>query len=316
MFRGHRISCHAMSQKMGPENKPYLNISAYQFFRIENPESLKPQLAELCEKNNVMGTLLLTPEGLNVALAGLEQNVRNWISQFEAMGFTDFWFKESFSDHLPFDKLQIKLKQEIISVRNPALDPLTRKAESIDPQNLKAWLDEGRDFTLLDTRNGYEMRMGTFAKAVGLGIEEFQDFEASLEKRKEKLNPEKPLVMFCTGGVRCEKAAFAARDAGFKEVYQLEGGILNYFEQCGGAHWNGECFVFDKRVGVLPSLEESQSLLCWACGEPLSIEDQSSADYVYRKSCPYCIEGTDGVTAKMQASDLATDPLTSQESKR
>jgi UPF0176 protein len=279
----------AMCRNMNPAPKAYVNLSGYRFMAIEEPESKRENLLALCQKHAVMGTLLLTPEGLNVAIAGLEKNVRQWVRDFEALGFTGFWLKESFSDHLPFDKIQVKLKREIISVRNPALDPLKRTAQNIRPEDLKSWLDEGRDFTLLDTRNNYEIRMGAFRKAVGLGIEEFQNFETSLRSQTEKLDPAKPLVMYCTGGVRCEKAAFAAADAGFQEVYQLEGGILNYFEKCGGDHWAGECFVFDKRVGVLPNLEESQSLLCWACGEPLSVEDQKSPDYVYRKSCPYCV---------------------------
>ncbi len=275
---------------MTESQKAYLNISAYRFLPIESPELLKSNLEDLCVRHGVRGTILVAPEGLNLALSALEATMRAWIKDFEAMGYGGFWYKESYSDHLPFDRLQVKHKREIISVRNEKLDPLSRRAKKISPDELKAWLDEGRDFTLLDTRNIYEVRMGTFEKARDLGIEEFQDFEKRLHDNREALGPKKPMVMFCTGGIRCEKAAFAASDAGFEEVYQLEGGVLNYFEKCGGDHWKGECFVFDKRVGVLPNLEESKSILCWACGEPLGVEDQKSEAYVYKESCPYCVK--------------------------
>jgi UPF0176 protein len=275
---------------MSSNLKPFLNVTGYKFQPVKDPEDLQTRLEKLCSLHSLRGTVIVAPEGINVALAGLENPMRDWMAEFRFLGFEDFWFKESFSDHLPFDKLQIKLKREIISVRNDSLNPLTRVGQKISPEELKKWLDEGRDFTLLDTRNNYEMRMGSFDKAQDLRIEEFQDFEAKIREKAAELNPDRPVVMFCTGGVRCEKAAFAATDAGFKEVYQLDGGILNYFEKCGGDHWVGECFVFDKRVGVLPSLEESQSVLCWACGEPLGTEDQRSEKYVYKQSCPYCFE--------------------------
>jgi RluA family pseudouridine synthase len=152
---------------------------------------------------------------------------------------------------------------------------------------LKQWLDEGRPVTLLDTRNDYEIKLGTFKGAVAAGISHFREFPEAVRRLPDAMK-QAPVVMFCTGGIRCEKAGPLMEREGFQQVFQLEGGILKYFEECGGAHYDGDCFVFDQRVGVDPALQEAESTLCFACLSPLTTDEQQDARYVSGVSCPYC----------------------------
>ena len=152
---------------------------------------------------------------------------------------------------------------------------------------MKKWLDEERDILLLDTRNDYELRIGTFEKAVDLDIKTFRQFPAAIEKLN--IDKDKTVVMFCTGGIRCEKASVVMENQGWNNVYQLEGGVLNYFEEVGGEHWNGDCFVFDQRVALNSELMETGIEMCFICREPLSEEEQKSEEYKIMEYCPYCI---------------------------
>ena len=162
--------------------------------------------------------------------------------------FTQFAFHEFYSAEQPFRKLKVKIKKEIITFRQPDLNVLGMRAPALAPEELKQWLDEKRDITLLDTRNEYEISMGTFDGAVNLHLNHFNE----LPKAMGEIDPAKPVVMFCTGGIRCEKAAQYMKEHGFPDVYQLDGGILGYFAKVGGAHYSGGCFVFDERVSVEP----------------------------------------------------------------
>ena len=148
-------------------------------------------------------------------------------------------------------------------------------------------LDAGEEVVVLDTRNEYECRIGTFENALELNIRSFRDFPKAIDEMDEDLK-DKPVVMFCTGGIRCEKASVVMMDAGFSNVKQLKGGILGYFEEVGGDYWNGDCFVFDRRVAVNPQLEETDVVQCYACREPLLFEEQNTGEYVIAQSCPYC----------------------------
>ncbi|MGC4004008.1 MAG: rhodanese-like domain-containing protein [Pirellulales bacterium] len=152
---------------------------------------------------------------------------------------------------------------------------------------LKTWLDEGRTVTLLDTRNEYEVKLGTFESATTLGIDRFRDFPRAVEALPEELK-ERPIVMFCTGGIRCEKAGPFMERQGFRNILQLDGGILKYFEECGGSHYRGECFVFDQRVGVDPGLAETDSSQCFRCQTPLTSVEREDSRYVAGVSCPSC----------------------------
>jgi UPF0176 protein len=170
------------------------------------------------------------------------------------------------------------------------VSPAKHPAPSLSAKTLKAWLDEGREIVLLDTRNEYEIRLGTFSNAKHLGIDTFRAFPEEI-KRLDPTLKEKTVVTFCTGGIRCEKAAPVLLNAGFKEVYQLAGGILKYFEEVGKEYYQGECFVFDRRVALNPRLEESGTVQCFNCLSPVSREEQESPDYVPDVSCPQCVNG-------------------------
>jgi len=181
----------------------------------------------------------------------------------------------------------VKIKKEIIAFGIDGIDPAHKPSPKLAPHTLKQWLDEGRPITLLDTRNDYEVKMGTFKGALVPHIDNFREFPEAVGRLPAELKKQ-PVVMFCTGGIRCEKAGPFMLREGFEEVFQLDGGILKYFEACGGAHYDGECFVFDRRVGVNAQLQETGSVLCWNCQTPLSVDEQKDVRYVYEKSCPHC----------------------------
>ncbi len=182
----------------------------------------------------------------------------------------------------------VKIKKEIIAFGVAGIDPANHPTPKLPARTLKQWLDEGRPVTLLDTRNDYEVRMGTFRGAVAARVRHFREFPGAVPRLRTELK-EQPIVMFCTGGIRCEKAGPFMERAGFKNVHQLDGGILKYFEECGGAHYDGECFVFDRRVGVDPELRETKSVLCFHCQSPLTESEQSNPRYVPDISCPHCV---------------------------
>ena len=167
---------------------------------------------------------------------------------------------------------------------------MKHRSPSIAPETLKEWLEEKRDFTLLDTRNNYEVELGTFENADHLNIRNFCHYEAQAKKIPKDLT-EKPLVVFCTGGIRCEKAAPLMKKLGFKNVLQLDGGILNYFEKTGGAHYRGDCFVFDDRVALTPTLEETDLIPCAHCGKSVTKEERRLPTFRFGKCCPHCHPG-------------------------
>ncbi|MDA0285294.1 MAG: RluA family pseudouridine synthase, partial [Planctomycetota bacterium] len=202
---------------------------------------------------------------------------------------SDLAVKESLSDHQPFTRMLIKIKNEIITFGVVGIDPRRRTSPKLPPTQLKQWLDEGRKVHLLDTRNDYEVEVGTFNNAHVLGIDHFREFPEAVRSLPDAMKDE-PVVMFCTGGIRCEKAGPFMQEQGFKNVFQLEGGILKYFEECGGDHFNGDCFVFDQRVALDPQLQETAVEQCFACQMPLTVRDQQSPTYVAGISCPHCYQ--------------------------
>ena len=271
---------------------PVLNISTYKFTPFETGElpAIRERLLAVCREQSLKGTILLSTEGINLFVAGEPANIHALLSEIRTLpGLADLAPKESFSAEQPFNRMLVKIKKEIIAFGVDGIDPARKPAPKLAPKTLKQWLDEGRPVTLLDTRNDYEVRLGTFKGAVDPRIDHFREFPEAVRKLPEELKA-RPIVMFCTGGIRCEKAGpFMVRE-GFQEVFQLDGGILKYFEECGGAHYDGECFVFDRRVGVDPELKETGSVLCWNCQMPLTVAEQKDARYVYEKSCPYCFK--------------------------
>lgn len=225
-----------------------LNIAGYKFIELQELASLKIVYLEQCEALSLKGTILLSPEGINISLAGEPENIQAFQTFLKNdLRFMDIRFHETWSAQQSFKRLKIKLKKEIITLRQPSANPVANKrAAHISPLELKQWLDEKRELTLLDTRNDYEVNFGTFNNAVNLHIDDFGEFPKSLEQIKT----DKPIVMFCTGGIRCEKAALYMLNQGYSQVYQLDGGILAYFKQVGGEHYQGACFVFDERIAL------------------------------------------------------------------
>ena len=268
-----------------------INLSCYKFAPLEGLEELRTSLQEVAKVQGLKGTILLAPEGINFFLAGTRPQLAAVLEVIRAVpGLADIAPKESPSSDQPFKRMLVKIKKEIIAFGVEGVDPARRPAKKISAQQLKQWLDEGRPVTLLDTRNDYEVRMGTFKGAVVSRIWNFRDFPAAVEKLPVALKTQ-PVVMFCTGGIRCEKAGPFMAMQGYTDVLQLDGGILKYFEEVGGAHYEGECFVFDERVGVGPDLRETGSVICFNCQMPLTVQDQQRPDYVYELTCLHCVDG-------------------------
>ncbi len=269
---------------------PVLNLSAYKFTPFTEAElpALRDRLRVRTAELGLRGTILLATEGINLFVAGPRPATDALLAELRTVpGLADLTPKESQSDERPFNRMLVKIKKEIIAFGQEGIDPARAPATRMEAATLKQWLDEGRPVTLLDTRNDYEIRLGTFKDAVVPGIDHFRDFPAAVRRLPPELK-DQPIVTFCTGGIRCEKAApFLARE-GFSNVFQLEGGILKYFETCGGAHYEGDCFVFDRRVGVDPQLQETDAVMCFACQMPLTGAEQGDPRYVPDISCPHC----------------------------
>jgi len=237
-----------------------LNISAYKFVTLPDAAALRETLLERAIALQLKGTILLAEEGINLFLAGPAETVRGFIAQLHTDArFADIVPKESWSDRQPFKKMLVKVKNEIIRMNHPTIRPAEGRAPAVAPLTVKRWLDqghddEGRPVVTLDTRNDVEIDCGTFENAIDWRITKFTEFPQALLDHKADLQG-KTVVSFCTGGIRCEKAAIFMREAGLDHVYQLEGGILKYFEEAGGAHYKGGCFVFDEREAVGVDLE-------------------------------------------------------------
>ena len=244
-----------------------LNISAYKFVPLHGTAALRATLLERAQALGLKGTVLLAEEGINLFLAGTADAVRSFVRQLASDArFADLHPKESWSATQPFGKLLVKVKREIIRMNHPAIRPASGRAPAVDSATVKRWLDQGHDdagrpVVTLDTRNAFEVEMGTFEGAVDPKITRFGEFP---EFAGKALDPAKhtKIAMFCTGGIRCEKASSYLLSQGFKEVYHLKGGILKYLEDIpeGQSLWHGECFVFDQRIALGHGLSERQVL--------------------------------------------------------
>lgn len=233
-----------------------LNVSFYRFVTLPNPEVLRDRLKVRALENGLRGSILLSHEGINGFLAGPESVLRSYLEWLfsEHPEFHGIEVKESLSTRVPFSRMLVKVKKEIITMGRPDIRPSEMTGRRIFPKQLKDWYDSKKEFVIVDTRNDYEVSQGTFKNAVHYDIGTFKEFPEKLEVEAAHLR-DKTVVMFCTGGIRCEKATALAVDLGIKEVFQLEGGILRYFEEVGGAHYRGDCFVFDHRTNVDSGLE-------------------------------------------------------------
>lgn len=243
---------------------------------------MKAKMLATFKKMSLKGTILLAPEGINLMIAGQKAQVECFLAELKCIiPAFDADIKESYTQYQPFKKLLIKLKPEAVTFGQDDIVPGAFTGPSISPEELKRWFDEDKDFTILDTRNDFEVAFGTFKNAIDPKIRSFRDFPKRIEALRPQLT-DKPIVIFCTGGIRCEKASPYLLKEGFKEVYQLEGGILNYFKECGGEHWEGDCFVFDQREALTPSLEESSLHQCRECRMPIIDADNASK---HRQKC-------------------------------
>lgn len=276
---------------MGNSMSQITVCALYKFVRLENFENLKPSLVATMEDNEVKGTLLLAEEGINGTIAGPQEgidNVLNFLEQDSRL--SPLSFKVSYNTENPFQRTKVKLKKEIVTMGVEGIDPTLTVGTYVKPKDWNALISDP-DVLLVDTRNDYEVEIGTFKNAINPDTETFREFPAYVEKNLDK-NKHKKVAMFCTGGIRCEKSTAYLKEQGFEEVYHLEGGVLKYLEEVPqeDTMWEGECFVFDSRVAVNHNLEQGQYDQCFACRFPITEEEKQSEHYVKGVSCPRCID--------------------------
>ncbi len=267
----------------------YVVCALYKFVALDNFKEMRQPLTDVLERNNIKGTLLLAHEGINGTVSGSRQAIDTlleYLNQDRRMN--PISFKESLDDEQPFYRTKVKLKKEIVTMGVEGIDPRQTVGTYVHPKDWNALISDP-DVLLIDTRNDYEIEIGTFKNAVNPKTDTFREFP---EYVKQELDPakNKKVAMFCTGGIRCEKSTAYLKEQGFEEVYHLEGGILKYLEDIpeSNSMWEGDCFVFDNRVAVNHDLEKSHYLQCYACRLPITEEDKQSEKYEAGVSCPKC----------------------------
>lgn len=270
----------------------FLNIAGYKFEQIDSLDTLIPEFQKKCDELELKGSVYLSPRGINFSISGTEENIEKYINFMESDSrFLNIPLKRTYSETQPFRRMKVRLKKEIISLGRDDINPRELTGEYVTPQELLNMYENNDDVVVLDTRNEYETRVGLFENAVDLQLDTFRDFPKAIEQLPEEYK-DKQIVMYCTGGIRCEKASAVMLKAGFTDVKQLEGGVLDYFKETGGKYWNGDCFVFDERVALDKDLNETEYIYCYICREPLSAEEKASPDFKINEYCPYCIKKT------------------------
>jgi len=288
-------------------DQPPICIAAlYHFTRFEDPASLRPGLLACVEQNEVRGTLLLASEGINGTVAGSDAGIYAVLDYIRDLpGCADLEWKESRATEMPFHRTKVRLKKEIVTMGQPDLDPLDGVGTYVDPQDWNALISDP-DTIVIDTRNDYEVQIGTFEGAIDPETKSFREFPDWFRARRAEFEAEgrtPKIAMFCTGGIRCEKSTAFVKNEGLDEVYHLKGGILKYLEQVPEAEsrWKGECFVFDERVSVKHGLDVGTHSLCRACRRPLSEADKNHEHFVEGVSCHQCYpERTDEQRARYE----------------
>ena len=266
------------------------NITGYKFIPITDRKSLQGKIQKHSNKLGLKGTVLISEKGLNFSIAGEHKAIQDFVKFLRSdKRFSEIDIKTTYNDYQPFRKMLVRIKKEIISMGIDEIDPFTFTGEKITPKELQDKLNNNEDIVLLDTRNEYEVRLGTFEDAVDLNLDSFRDFPNKIMSFDQKMK-NKEIVMFCTGGVRCEKASALMLKNGFKNVKQIDGGVIKYFEDTGGSYWNGDCFVFDDRVALDKNLNETDYILCFRCREPLNKKEIDSDKYKIDEYCPYCFD--------------------------
>ena len=275
---------------MAVNKNSVVNIAGYKFEPLVDPIDLVSLYQQKCDELELKGTMLISKNGINFSLAGTQKAIDTIIAFLEEDNrFLNIPLKVTYSNTQPFRRMKVRLKKEIISLGRMDINPRELTGKRISPQDLKNLLDNKEDVLVLDTRNEYETRVGKFENAIDLNLDTFRDFPKAIESLPEEYK-DKQIVMYCTGGIRCEKASAVMMKAGFVDVKQLEGGVLDYFKETGGAYWEGDCFVFDERVALDTELNETDYIYCYICREPLSAEEKSSPDFKINEYCPYCID--------------------------
>lgn len=263
----------------------------YHFTRFEDPGAIQTGLEKLCRVEAIRGSLILAREGVNGTIAGSRQGIDAVLAHLRALpGCEGLEHKESFATTMPFLRMKVRLKSEIVTMGEPDIDPNIAVGEYIAPQDWNALIAR-EDVAVIDTRNGYEVGIGTFEGAIDPETESFREFPQWWQENAEKFAGKK-IAMFCTGGIRCEKASSYLKREGVEDVFHLKGGILKYLEEVKTEEstWQGECFVFDQRVAVTHGLAEGSFALCYACRMPLSEDELEDAAYRKGVCCPKCAD--------------------------
>ncbi|WP_137718927.1 rhodanese-related sulfurtransferase [Methylobacillus flagellatus] len=275
----------------------YLTAALYKFVSLPDYREQQGPLLAICVANQIKGTLLLAEEGINGTIAGLPEQIHTVLRYLREDAswqgrLADLEHKESWAEHMPFYRMKVRLKQEIVKLGVPEVKPSEMAGTYVKPEDWNALISDP-DVILVDTRNDYEVAIGTFQGAINPETKSFTELPAWVKEHTE-LKQKPKVAMFCTGGIRCEKSTAYLRSQGFEEVYHLQGGILNYLETVPAEQslWQGECFVFDERVSVGHGLQQGDYQLCRACRFPLGPEDRTSPHYVLGVSCAHCHDQT------------------------
>jgi len=268
----------------------YLVVALYKFVPLPDFVALREPLLEKCLAHDILGTLLLADEGINGTISGSRQDidaVLDWLREDER--FEDMEHKESCFEAKPFQRMKVKLKKEIVTLGVPELNPGEQAGTYVEPENWNTLINDP-DVVVVDTRNDYEVKIGTFKGAINPRTKSFREFPGWVAKQ-ESLKEKPKVAMFCTGGIRCEKSTALLKSMGFENVFHLQGGILKYLETVPEEEslWEGECYVFDERVAVKHGLEPGTHSMCRACGMPLNESDRQTGCYREGESCPHCI---------------------------
>jgi UPF0176 protein len=262
----------------------------YHFTNFSDPEKIKIPLETLCKKNKIKGSILLATEGINGTISGKTSNIDIIIQHIKSLpGCRSLETKTSTNSSKPFNRMKVRIKKEIVTMGQPNIDPRKVVGSYIKPEDWNTFAEKD-DVVVIDTRNNYEIQIGTFKNSISPNTDSFRQFPEWWRKNKDKYQGKK-IAMFCTGGIRCEKSSNYLINQGVKDVFHLKGGILKYLEKIKqeDSNWVGECYVFDHRVSVTHGLNKGSYNCCFACGRPISLEDENSSNFEFGVSCKNCI---------------------------
>ena len=278
-----------------PEKNEILVAALYKFVEISDLLSLQDNLYNICEENNIMGTILIADEGINGTISGKHNEIKETISSLTSDDrFSNIEIKYSSTDKQPFHRMKVRLKKEIVTIGLPEINPNKKVGKYVKPEDWNKLISDP-NVVVIDTRNKYETKIGSFQNALDPETSSFREFPDWVKKFKNSEdNKNKKIAMFCTGGIRCEKASSLMKEEGFEDVYHLQGGILKYLETVDRENslWNGECFVFDQRVCLTDELEVGSYKMCFACRMPITEEEMQNEKYIEGISCIYCYDKT------------------------